>query len=67
MYAGEFFFKEFAHCGDSGTYHRIKELTGIGFAPYIYYGSKYSFNQYISAKAGIIIPGIIVFNVQLNF
>lgn len=67
MYAGEFFIKPFSHCGDAGVYNKFKQITGFGFAPYIYHGVKYDFNRYVSAKAGVILPGIIVINTQLSF
>lgn len=39
VYAGEFFFEPFSHCGDRGIYHEFKRITGVGFAPYIYHVS----------------------------
>ncbi|PLR35421.1 hypothetical protein CYR55_13470 [Chimaeribacter californicus] len=67
LYAGEFFFKSFSHCGDSGAYHDIKKATGVGFAPYIYHGVKYNVNRYVGLRAGFILPVITVLSVQINF
>lgn len=67
LYAGEFFAKTFSHCGDSGAYHDIQKVTGLGFAPYIYHGVKYDVNRYIGLRAGVILPVITVLSVQIRF
>lgn len=67
MYAGEFFLKAFSHCGDAGSYHDFKRLTGIGFTPYIFHGIKYRFTKNFSTEAGVILPGIVVLNLNLSF
>lgn len=66
-YAGEFFLNTFSHCGDEGVYKNIKDATGIGFAPYIYHALQYSINENTSVEGGIILPGIVIFSVQLHF
>ena len=66
-YAGEFFFDSLDHCGDQGIYKRIKEVTGVGFAPYIYHGISYGINSIMSLEAGLILPGLAVATVQWKF
>lgn len=66
-YAGEFFLNTFSHCGDEGVYKNIKDVTGIGFAPYIYHALQYNINKSASVEGGVILPGIVIFSVQLHF
>jgi hypothetical protein len=66
-YTGEFFFKAFQHCGDSGTYATAKKLTGVGFSPYIYHAAQYNFTRYYSIESGIILPSIFVVSMQWSF
>ena len=66
-YTGEFFFDAFSHCGDSGTYHTAKKITGVGFSPYIYHGLQYNFTDYFGIESGIILPSIFVVSVQWSF
>jgi hypothetical protein len=66
-YTGEFFFKAFSHCGDSGAYRTAKKLTGVGFSPYVYHGLQYNFTDYFGVEGGIIIPAIFVMSVQWSF
>lgn len=66
-YTGEFFFDAFSHCGDSGTYHTAKKITGVGFSPYIYHGLQYNFTDYFGIESGIILPSIFVITMQWSF
>ncbi|VUS30077.1 hypothetical protein SB6423_00613 [Klebsiella pasteurii] len=66
-YTGEFIFKAFRDCGDSGTYRTAKKLTGVGFSPYIYHGLQYNFTDYFGVETGIIVPAIFVMSVQWSF
>jgi hypothetical protein len=66
-YAGDFFFDSLDHCGDQGMYKRIEELTGIGFAPYIYHGISYDITSIMSFEAGLILPGLAVASIQWKF
>lgn len=66
-YTGELFFDSFSHCGDGGTYHKLKEKTGIGFAPYIYHAVQYNFTDYFGVEGGVILPGILVVSIQWSF
>ena len=66
-YTGEFFFKAFRDCGDSGTYRTAKKITGVGFSPYIYHGLQYNFTDYFGVETGIIVPAIFVMSVQWSF
>lgn len=66
-YTGEFFFKAFSHCGDSGAYSTAKKITGVGFSPYIYHGIQYNFTDYFGLESGIIFPSIFVVSAQWRF
>lgn len=66
-YTGEFFFKAFSDCGDSGAYRTAKNITGIGFSPYLYHGVQYNFTDYFGVESGIIFPSILVMSVQWSF
>lgn len=66
-YTGEFFFKSFSHCGDSGSYHAFKKATGVGFSPYLYNGIQYNFNRHLGVEAGIIFPAIFAATVEWRF
>jgi len=66
-YTGEFFFKSFSHCGDSGTYHTAKKWTGIGFSPYLYNAVQYNVTRYVGVETGIIFPSIFAMSVQWSF
>jgi hypothetical protein len=67
-YAGELLLDTFSECGDSpGLYNRIKGVTGIGFAPYLYHGIEFDLSQHASLEAGAILPGILVLTVQWHF
>lgn len=66
-YTGEFFFKAFSQCGDSGAYHTAKKITGVGFSPYLYHGVQYNLTDNVAVESGIIIPLIFVASVQLRF
>lgn len=66
-YTGEFFFDALSHCGDHGSYHDFKKITGIGFSPYIYHAIQYNFTSYFSIESGIIIPSVFVVSVQWSF
>lgn len=66
-YTGEFFFKAFSHCGDSGTYRTAKKLTGVGFSPYLYHGLQYNFSNYFAVEGGMIVPAIFVMSMQWSF
>lgn len=66
-YTGEFFFDALSHCGDHGSYHDFKKITGIGFSPYIYHAIQYNFTSYFSVESGIIIPSVFVVSVQWSF
>jgi hypothetical protein len=48
-------------------YKRIEELTGIGFAPYIYHGISYDITSIMSFEAGLILPGLAVASIQWKF
>ncbi|WP_254388385.1 hypothetical protein [Enterobacter soli] len=66
-YVGEFFFDAFSDCGDHGSYHDFKKVTGVGFSPYIYHGFQYNFTSYFGMDVGLIIPSVFVITVQLSF
>lgn len=66
-YTGEFFFKAFSECGDSGTYRTAKKMTGVGFSPYIYHGIQYNFTNYFGVETGVIFPAIFVVSIQWSF
>ena len=66
-YVGEFFFDTFDDCGDHGSYHDFKKVTGIGFSPYIYHGFQYNFTSYFGMDVGIIIPSVFVITAQWSF
>lgn len=66
-YAGEFFLPAFRQCGDQGVYKNIKDVTGAGFAPYIYHALQYNINDNTSVEGGVILPGIVIFTFQLHF
>lgn len=66
-YTGEFFFKAFSHCGDSGTYNTAKDITGVGFSPYLYHGIQYDVTDHFAVESGFIIPLIFVVSVQWRF
>lgn len=63
-YAGELVASGFSECGAKGSYHSTKQLTGIGFMPYIYHGLEYDLNAHASLEAGVILPGILVLSLQ---
>ena len=66
-YAGELHFQAFENCGESGLYKAFKNLTGVGFTPYIYHGFEYDLTKHISLETGVILPGIIVGSLQWHF
>jgi hypothetical protein len=66
-YTGEFLFKAFSDCGDSGAYRTAKNYTGVGFSPYLYHGVQYNFTDYFGVESGIIFPSILVMSVQWSF
>jgi hypothetical protein len=66
-YVGEFFFDAFSDCGDHGSYHDFKKVTGVGFSPYIYHGFQYNFTSYFGMDVGLIIPSVFVITVQWSF
>nr|WP_158785348.1 hypothetical protein [Pantoea sp. BAV 3049] len=66
-YTGEFFFDAFSHCGDRGSYHTFKKVTGVGFSPYLYHGVQYNFTRQVGVEAGIIFPTIFAASVQWSF
>ena len=66
-YTGEFFADAFSHCGDEGVYHSFKNVTGVGFAPYIYHAVQYNFTDYFGVESGIIFPSVFVISVQWSF
>ena len=66
-YAGDFFFEPLDHCGDKGIYKKFKNITGVGFAPYLYHGIEYDINKIISLDLGIILPGILVASLGWKF
>ena len=66
-YTGEFFFDEFSHCGDEGIYHSFRNVTGVGFAPYIYHAAQYNFTDYFGIETGIILPSVFVISMQWSF
>lgn len=66
-YTGEFFFKAFSDCGNSGTYNTAKKMTGVGFSPYLYHGVQYNLTDNVAVESGIIIPLIFAASVQWRF
>lgn len=66
-YTGEFFFKTFSHCGDKGTYNTARDITGVGFSPYLYHGIEYNVTDHFAVESGFIIPLIFVVSVQWRF
>ena len=66
-YVGEFFFDAFSDCGDHGSYHDFKKVTGVGFSPYIYHGLQYNFTSCFGMDVGLIIPSVFVITVQWSF
>jgi hypothetical protein len=66
-YTGEFFFDDFTHCGDKGIYHSFRNITGIGFAPYIYHAVQYNFTDYFGVESGIIFPSVFAISLQWSF
>lgn len=67
IYSGEFFFDAFKQCGDGGVYKTLKEKSGIAFAPYIYHGLEYDISSNISLEGGVILPGLVLLNIQFHF
>ncbi|WP_208380195.1 hypothetical protein [Psychromonas algarum] len=66
-YAGEFFIDAFENCGDDGFYGKMKDKTGVGFAPYIYTAAQYNFTDYFGLEGGLMLPGILVMSMQWSF
>lgn len=67
LYTGEMFFDAFSHCGDESFYKKVKDSTGIGFAPYINHYVEYSVSKNFAMDLGIMLPGITVFNLKAAF
>ncbi len=67
MYAGEFFFEDFENCGDDGIYSEVKQALSIGFVPILYYGLEYNIYETVGLELGWILPGILVFGVQVHY
>lgn len=59
----------FTHCGDDGIYRSFEKTLGVGFAPYIWHGIRYSPKSanYFAANVGIIFPGIIAAVLEFKF
>jgi len=66
-YTGEFFAKAFSDCGNHGSYHDFKKVTGIGFSPYIYHALQYNPTTFFGVEAGIIAPDIFATSIQWSF
>ncbi|WP_312454817.1 hypothetical protein [Pseudescherichia sp.] len=66
-YTGEFFFNEFSKCGDEGIYHSFKNITGVGFAPYIYHAVQYNVTNHFGVESGIIFPSVFVVSLNWRF
>lgn len=66
-YVGEFFFDTFEHCGNHGSYKDFKEVTGIGFSPYIYHSFQYNFTDNFGLETGVILPSVFVVSLQWSF
>ena len=66
-YGGEFFIDTFADCGNEGFYEEMKEITGVGFAPYLYHAFQYNVTDYFGVEAGLLLPGIVVMSMQWSF
>lgn len=66
-YVGEFFFDAFSQCGNDGSYEKFKDVTGVGFSPYIYHAVQYNFTSYFGIESGIILPSIFVVSAQWSF
>lgn len=66
-YVGEFFNDTFDDCGEDGIYHDFENITGVGFAPYIYHGVKYNFIDNFHVNGGLILPGVVSFALQVTF
>lgn len=66
-YVGEFFIPQFSHCGDDGVYHNVRNITGIGFVPYIYHAVQFDFNEKVGIEGGLIFPSVLVISFQIHF
>ena len=66
-YSGEFFFKSFDRCGNQGVYKSFKNITSVGFAPYLYHGITYNITDIVNLDFGIILPGIFVSTIGWKF
>lgn len=66
-YVGEFFLDTFSQCGNDGSYKKFKDVTGIGFSPYIYHAIQYNLTSYFGIESGIIFPSIFVIGAQWSF
>ncbi|MBW3698368.1 hypothetical protein EK599_22080 [Vibrio sp. T187] len=66
-YAGEFFLDSFEDCGDDGVYQEVKEVSGIGFAPYISHYFEYALTDHFNVDFGLLLPGIVVINANVTF
>lgn len=65
-YSGEFFFPIFSHVGDHGIYKDIKNITGLGFAPYLYHGLDFEITSYLTLEVGFILPFITIATLQVD-
>lgn len=67
LYVGEFFFDTFSSCGNDGAYKTMKDITGIGFAPYIIHYFEYAVTDNVAVDFGILLPGITIINASISF
>ena len=66
-YVGEAPSDLFNDCGDNSVYEDIKDMTGVGFAPYIYHGFEYDLNQNISLHGGFTFINILSANLEYSW
>lgn len=66
-YVGEIPGIGFKHCGDDGIYKLFEKISGVGFAPYLWHGIRYSPVNYFAANVGVIFPGIITAMLEFKF
>jgi len=66
-YVGEIPGIGFKHCGDDGIYRSFEKVLGVGFAPYLWHGIRYSPVNYFAADVGVIFPGVIAAMLEFKF
>ena len=66
-YTGEFILDVFKDCTSNGYYLKIKESTGFPGIPYIFHGFEYFFSPHMSIEFGVLLPGISIATIQINF